>query len=66
VRTRYILPETDLEKCFGVGLVWGVMDLVGELVRLRGEVCGHLEVNLYSVCALLGWIMCELTSEFVP
>ena len=20
-----------------------------ELVRLRGEVCGHLEVNLYSV-----------------
>jgi hypothetical protein len=30
-------------------LIWGLMDLVGELVRLRGEVCGHLEVNSYSV-----------------
>jgi hypothetical protein len=50
-------------------LIWGLMDLVGELVRLRGEVCGHLEVNLYSVLQLsvgLGCIMCKLTSDLVP
>ena len=49
-------------------MIWG-LDLVGELVRLRGEVCGHLAVNLHSVLQLsvgLGCIMCKLTSDLVP